>query len=968
MIRSKRTCLSILLKLAGLALLQLGSSALAQSRPATASSIPFRSMEEVEAERHRLEAELDEALNDPKRSKWNLLPGAVSDVFFDQRGQAWFRMQVSPKPGTRVPPEAMKRAVEDAVAGKTRAVQGSVILIDKLGRVWSRTLDSIERYDGRQWKNWPLGSADKVSRRSDPSNSRLDPNDDGRYWLQPMEAAMEDSAGNCWFAADGANSRGLSLLRILPDGTKKQDWIDDPMSSQVGMQNYAQCGFFEQPGGRIVFVLPMATVQGSASSLTTLRAFLFDGQTWKPITPHFCDHQFNYVIPQDNGSIKFVCKAGRIWTYWPDDMIETTRKQVKEWFESLDDPDAQKRASAHRGLLTVGPQLNELLPKADDESLSPASRSSLRKIRENYAEMAKVDEKGLHASLTFYDAGLEVGAAMPIARTRNGGAVLSAMPVRQAGQQDLIPRAFLWIDSTGKYTVKPAESKYFMEPVAGSGYPGLSWGDMGGSLWRRATSAGPFAQQDSFSAVLRPDGQYVHATPPGSLIDEIIGEDAGGLLYFRLVGGGIVVHDSKLSSTANWRSLTIEDEGMLRTNRDGSAGYSVLVTENSSKLLRLGPDGARPVTLPERASLSRMVPLLGNSLLIDAVTDADLPYYFDGKEWISDKSMSDLVQANVASLLQVVPTALVNLSSAYFVAAVRDTAGRPQGMWFYADSGIAERQRAAARPTTRAPVAATGPATTRAASARGPVPAVPDSGLLRYFDGAAWHDATEQIRAAVPAISARPFHVADHGRAALLMGGRGRGVWVTYKAQGRFDVKPFEFPPIVNPSAAIAVADRAGGIWLGNAPTTPAPSMTPLVYISSGEAQALAGRFYNPRLCDKAGQMWFTDVARRMLIVKREDQWHEVMVKGIESSGPLLEGPDGRIWLFLRDALVLVALVDDAGKPRLATERFPWDGPKSLRNPPFIDSANGLWMHGYASKLSRYVLPSTKVPAMNTVP
>lgn len=922
------------------------SAATASAPATTVSRAPIRSqfdlrpLEEVERIRSEQNAYFEQTLREPKRKTWTLLPSWITSVIFDHFGNAVFGSQAIPN----APPQLRRNSVEEAFAGKVRTVHNAdVVLIDSRGQFWLKFPGGVECVDATGWRTYTVGAPSPnptSGPSSQPESLRVAGVRNSSIRIDPF--GFEDSAGNCWFVASKLLLPGFIILQIKPDGSKAEYKMEDERAVSNWMENRTQRGFYEQDGGRLTLALAMAPPGHSSAELSALRIYRFDGSGWKTVEPKFCDHNLQYVVPQKDGSLKLVCDGGRFWTYWPDDFRDSMQAQVNQWFTSLSDPDSAVRAAAYRGLFTIGPQLDALLPVARDNELGPASRVAMERIRTNYAKMAKVDEKRLHSELVTYDIGVEIAAAMPVARTRAGEVVLSVAGMKFSGAETAQPRGLLWLGRDGKSNARAAVAQGYIEPFFGGASSESGWADMNGTIWRSSRSR----VNDSYSYLISTrrtaEGGYSHAMPPGGSFDHVFGEDRDGRIYFTMYlesGFRVVMYDPKAAPGRAWPAATITGDALIPT-ADGRQGWAtVYANDGATQLLILSQAGSKAVSPPIKiANQYQLIPLCRNALILEPTkADSDKPsLYFDGTSWTQAPDTATLVRQNIRSMLENAPSQMQGDAKFSRVAVALRTDGSRRGLWF------------ASRYTEKTDqprfLNATSQPTAHTRSQQAP---------LDYYDGATWRDVVADLRAANPEYLGIVATTFDRGRSIVIRPARpGASLLASYPEDGAFIARSMDGNIMLDTHYVV----DAQGVW--------SSLRNSLYRFHDGKSDTFEGRSLKPLLGDSRGRAWFFDPANCDLIAWDSGTFREKRLATRELDVRMLEGADGRLWLVQKDAVWLVELLEQSdGTRSIQAERFDWDGPKRELNDPFIDARDGLWIFADARRITRFALPTSPHPA-----
>ncbi|HEX8521144.1 MAG TPA: hypothetical protein VF669_02735 [Tepidisphaeraceae bacterium] len=342
-----------------------------------------------------------------------------------------------------------------------------------------------------------------------------------------------------------------------------------------------------------------------------------------------------------------------------------------------------------------------------------------------------------------------------------------------------------------------------------------------------------------------------------------------------------------------------------------------LSNDKPQQLVTIGIERIKPFRINWEPNLSMMIYPLHQKRVIVGLADAQTKQWicwrlWDGKQWLEEKSLVELVHKHVSSVLAAAPRAFATYRASedalpHHVQIATDGAGH---LWFAHEKH------------------------------------------LEFYDGQSWRDAWSEIGGAPQ----RSFGLtAVHQGSALVL----EEEPVTDPSQSGLRLIVFQNQKLVSKP----LPPIRPGVWNVHFSNAIDISATETIYQMPTGAGILRGtqaeaydQPQTPVLADTAGNLWWTDQGGRIVVTSGAKRTFRV-IRDTPDPRTVVQSPNGRYWLLHRNGVVGLNLVKRGAQPWIeVTQRFKWDAPRTEFKELFCDADEGLWFVNGGAHL-HYALP-----------
>ncbi|HEV7301743.1 MAG TPA: hypothetical protein VGN72_20570 [Tepidisphaeraceae bacterium] len=925
----------------------------------------------------REDSELMAALS--TRQRWVKLPLRGASVASSADGTTYFKMAAGSA-------EAFKGSFAEFAAGRSKTIRGngSLLLVDSVGRHWgvgNSAMRDIVAHDGKNWlPPHPLPAPISTAKADQPTTRRASRGNGMTYVRSALEMP---ETGDVYFAttAELGDDRPAGLHRVdkvgnwstipYPPGTvvSRDVKLIRIAGGQVAIVPLTSGGIASR---RIVQHYARSAGSGDLPALPPPAVLLWDGLGWSSYRPTARPGRtLSRVVALPDGSILTYTEHDAVELAWPTasgPMAEDNPNRVaaRRLIERLSETDAVPMMDALAALMRLGPAgAVEVDAALADESAHPGQARVLLGFAKR--ELATLLSPTADApSVPLLGGRFKVRWPLFLSHRADGQTRFYVEECADKLTGRLLGDGILTVTPAGQWSFTPLVDKgtfHYKDSSIAEMYV-----DTGEAL---------FIGNKSFSV-----GSQVLSRsnkPFGIELKRVmIGDDVnGGRIFYEGADGGTYVCNLAIPDAANDYPLAYLDgaSALYRTRAGASTAWTAM-----RQLYELRADGtATPINIPGPAdTIAEMLwPLDDKAAIVwlrprvirQDYGSSDCFLYVDGR-WLGPfKSSRALINAHATAFARHAPRDFIpqhNMGNRQSTFRIGSDRGR--GLWFLGETAafIANKTET--------------------------LHLIERTSVLEYFDGKDWHDAWSPFASDYATVMAERFAPPETGQ-----------------PTSKRDVPPQLKPPIsdfytilgsLDDGQTVVIHDYGRRcLWglkyeAGRMIRTPLPGGetiegVPTLVDVNGQAgwfsvagsdgifrtyRYAAGKLMPVNVAgqgfatDRAGRLWLRD-GTTLRVIDATGRTASTQIQDLDRSTRLLEAEAGTLWAVGVTGVSRVKLSAD-GASLTNEPMMTWATPfSSLTDPTatvWADAAGGIWMRGADTRIGR--LTPTLTPASTPVP
>jgi hypothetical protein len=298
-----------------------------------------------------------------------VLPG-VRDVYLDPTNRA---VKETAAGDWRATAEAVYAGKSDTVAG------AKILLIDRHHRLWLRpdsdtAAEQIQMFDGKTWQTRRVSDIPAGEHRA-------------LKGIHFIDSAVEDAAGNVWFA-DGDAMQGWWLHQFTPAGEWKSKFVHERMLAIAKALKKPMGLKFAEPqliaGADGLFYASWNSVRIDGGPGLGASGFLqFDSDHWSeyfyPPGSSKADN-VQSIIPLPDGSVVFVRLIDEPRVVWMSSARSRPAPDLSDYLDRLASLSPSQREAAQAELIAMGPRIRKPLEAVAETARDPEIQSRIPTI------------------------------------------------------------------------------------------------------------------------------------------------------------------------------------------------------------------------------------------------------------------------------------------------------------------------------------------------------------------------------------------------------------------------------------------------------------------------------------------------------------------------------------------------------------------------------------------------------------